>query len=646
MTESSQESLEGVTITSSFDGESETALTTTSSDSSSNGSSKKKYKSKELFRRLWKDANTDHPYSLVIGFLAMLGSAAANQAAPRVLGRIMDERSTSIAIGPKSNTTLSLLLLVVGGGASSLVRTTVLRRVQNSFIAKRRSEFFSQVLKQKVEWFQFMSDDKKEEDDDESVMDTSPTALQAIITNDIPTMAQTITTNLVNTGRSLSSILFGTVNLCLLDDQVMTICLSLASLLGTTGFFLRNIQKKYTKLQHKHSIAAESFCHERMEHIATVQTSSRQVEEGERYQSLLAKWDDVGKRASWVQGVFMGFTFVGSILALGAVYATGGARVRQGRLTHGQLESIKVYSIMVGFGTNGFMRGWSSLMQGLVCAERFYDVMDFKEEGREEEKVEVALEASSVQKLKIENVTFSYASNPKVTVLKDISLSIARGEVVALVGKNGSGKSTIASLLVALYQAQSGRVVCETDGAEVDFATLDRKNQSQIVQLVPQQPALFEMSIWDNVTYTNPTASTQDAEKALAAANCNDFISKLKEGVEFNVGRNGGKLSGGQRQRLALARALLSDPALLILDEPNSSMDAEGNTAISEAVEACRDGEKRGLLLITHRVSSLTLADKIVVLKDGIIVESGSFNTLSENKDSELCQLMPDLQVQ
>lgn len=217
--------------------------------------------------------------------------------------------------------------------------------------------------------------------------------------------------------------------------------------------------------------------------------------------------------------------------------------------------------------------------------------------------------------------------------------------------KKKTGKSTLASLLVALYKPQSGKVTLKTtENKDVDYLSLNRETQSSLVQLVPQQPVFFDMTIRENITYTNPNATEDEIKNALDASNCTAFINKLKDGLNYNVGRNGCKLSGGQRQRLALARALLSDPALLILDEPNSSMDAEGDNAVADAVRNCRSDEdeekskKRGLLLITHSVSSLELADEIVVLKDGKIVERGSYDDLTGNKQSALCNLMPDLQ--
>lgn len=181
----------------------------------------------------------------------------------------------------------------------------------------------------------------------------------------------------------------------------------------------------------------------------------------------------------------------------------------------------------------------------------------------------------------------------------------------------------------------------------IDYCSLNRETQSSLVQLVPQQPVMFDMTIRENITYTNPNATEDEIRNALDASNCLSFVNKLKGGLNYNVGRNGSKLSGGQKQRLALARALLCDPALLILDEPNSSMDAAGDSAVADAVKNCRseekDSKKRGLLLITHSAASLELADEIVVLRDGEIIEQGSYDELTGNKKSALCALMPDL---
>lgn len=171
---------------------------------------------------------------------------------------------------------------------------------------------------------------------------------------------------------------------------------------------------------------------------------------------------------------------------------------------------------------------------------------------------------------------------------------------------------------------------------------LDRYHQTKLVQVVPQSPALFNTTILENVRYSCPEASEDDVEQVLKMVKCQDFCSKLDGGIHYQVGRNGSKLSGGQRQRLGLARALLTDPVVLVLDEPASSLDFEGESAVADAMEACRRSN-RALLLITHRAKTLELANRIVVIKEGVIVESGTLAELQSNKNGELGSLMPDL---
>jgi ABC-type multidrug transport system fused ATPase/permease subunit len=203
----------------------------------------------------------------------------------------------------------------------------------------------------------------------------------------------------------------------------------------------------------------------------------------------------------------------------------------------------------------------------------------------------------------------------------------------------------MASLIAGLYAPQSGKMTIQPTGQT--FHELTRQSQTSLVQVVPQHPALFDTSIRNNLVYSCPKASESSIESTLQLANCNDFISKLEGGLDFRVGRNGMRLSGGQRQRLALARALLSNPCILILDEPTSALDAEGEEAVMDAVHACRSGDDgnatKSLLLITHRASTLKVADLIVVLKEGKVVSHGTYEELIRKKDSELVELMADL---
>ncbi len=612
-----------------------------------NAPKKDKARRQEIKRRLKSELKKELK-PLLLGTIAMIGSATANQAVPKLLGKVLDHQAKTCPAKSPSMTKNPLLLVVLGGGLASFLRTTMLNRAQDSIASRLRLQVFSKLMKRDIEWYQTQSDE------DGGECGKSPSEIQSVLADDVNNVSETITTTIANVIRSCCSVIFATRNMMLIDPQLVTISVGIVPIIGSAAVILNKFVKKVVKKQRDVCLASEAFAAERIENVTMVKISSREECEVEKYIEMQEEIVSLGKLASLAKGVFMGFMFSASSAALVMVFHTGGKDVAKGKLTHGELKSFATYSFMLGLGTSGVMKGIGKIMQGMVCADRIYSLLDGDERGDDKTEKELKSQSNEITKsestraISVIDATFAYASNADKTVLKNISLDIERGQVVALVGANGAGKSSLANLLVALHKPQTGTVVAKMDGSsDVDLYSLDRTTQSSLVQLVPQQPAFFDMSIVDNVTYTSPDATKEEIDKALQTSNCSGFISKLEAGLEHNVGRNGSKLSGGERQRLALARALLSDPALLILDEPSSSMDGEGENAVSDIVTACRDGDadgtKRGLLLISHRVSSLHLADKIVVLKDGEIVEQGSFTELTANNNSELCQLMPDL---
>jgi ATP-binding cassette subfamily B protein len=207
-------------------------------------------------------------------------------------------------------------------------------------------------------------------------------------------------------------------------------------------------------------------------------------------------------------------------------------------------------------------------------------------------------------------------------VLKGIHLSLAPGEVVAIVGPSGAGKSTLAALLARMYDPQGGRVLL--DGREL--SGLDTEWLRQQVGTVAQEPMLFATSIADNIRYGRKHATDAEVEAAARTANAHEFISRFPEGYHTLVGERGVQLSGGQKQRIAIARAVLKDPRLLVLDEATSALDAESEHLVKEALERLMNG--RTTLIIAHRLSSVMGADRVVVLEAGPVVQSGDHSTL------------------
>jgi ABC-type multidrug transport system fused ATPase/permease subunit len=415
----------------------------------------------------------------------------------------------------------------------------------------------------------------------------------------------------------------------------------------------RKYIKKIVRIQQEAGMNAASFLEERLNHIAMVKMSNRENDEVESYNRMQDQLLELGTRSAFANGLSMGTMFFLSTGSLCSILLTGGKAVEAKIMDHGQLVSFGTYSFLLALGSAGVVKALGEFQQGRQAAARVYRLIGQVEESGIEEKDAIVpttsvVHFSSARHLKVNNLYFAYQNDPTIEILQDVSLTLSRGEVVAMVGKNGAGKSTVAMILAGMYKPKSGSILVEHDNAtsvernRCDYVRdLQRVEQSKLVQVVPQHPAIFGATILDNVRYARPEASEQEVVEALKAANAEQFVSTLEGGLMYQVGRNGSRLSGGQRQRLGLARALLANPVFLILDEPTSSLDSEGESAVADAVTACRESD-RSLLVITHRAKTVTLADRIVVLKEGRIAEQGTFLKLQQQQ-GELFRLMPDL---
>jgi subfamily B ATP-binding cassette protein MsbA len=219
-------------------------------------------------------------------------------------------------------------------------------------------------------------------------------------------------------------------------------------------------------------------------------------------------------------------------------------------------------------------------------------------------------------RITFEGVSFGYS--PERMVLRSIDLDIAPGEVIALVGPSGAGKTTMCNLIPRLWDVTSGRIL--VDG--VDIRTVRVRELREAVGLVPQEATLFGGSVRDNIAYGRLDATDAEIEAAARAANAHEFISQLPQAYATTLGDRGMRLSGGQRQRVAIARAILKDPRILLLDEATSSLDNESERLVQEALE--RLMESRTTIVVAHRLSTISKADRIAVLDDGWLVELGT----------------------
>lgn len=316
--------------------------------------------------------------------------------------------------------------------------------------------------------------------------------------------------------------------------------------------------------------------------------------------------------------------FVGAYLA---IHGTWG-------LTIGGLGAYVLAAATTYAPLRDISKGWPELMESLASAERFFEILDEQEEPADRPNARVAKELQVA--VEFEHVSFSY--DGETPVLCDISFRAERGEVVAIVGPTGAGKTTLADLLMRFYDPDAGAI--KIDG--IDLRDLKRESFLDQVAVVTQEPFLFDASIRENILYGRPDADEAAFQDAVRTAHVNEFVDQLPGSYETGVWEGGLRLSGGQRQRITIARAILRDPSILVFDEATSSLDAKTERIVQDALDALQG--RRTVFVIAHRLSTIRRADRILVLDRGRIIAQGTHDSLMKQGGlySELVSLQAE----
>jgi subfamily B ATP-binding cassette protein MsbA len=360
--------------------------------------------------------------------------------------------------------------------------------------------------------------------------------------------------------------------------------------------------------------------------IRVVQAYGMERWESGRFQEENERWLRYVRRSIRVRAFSSPLMEVMAAVGLGlAVWFVGGS-ILSGALPAGKFFSFVTAILLLYTPVKALGKVGQVAMQGAAAGERIFEILDARTDVPDTGTRELPPLQDAIR---YERVTFSYGDRP---VLRDVSLEVRKGEVVALVGSSGGGKTTVANLLPRFWDVTGGRIT--VDGVDVREATLASLRSR--IALVTQETVLFNTSVRDNIAYGRPDIPLAEVERAARMAHADDFIRSLPHGYDTVVGERGVMLSGGQRQRIAIARAFLKDAPILLLDEATSALDAESEREVQRALETLmgidegRGGAHRTTLVIAHRLSTIRNADRIVVLSEGRVVEVGRHDELVE----------------
>ncbi|QQR42548.1 ATP-binding cassette domain-containing protein [Myxococcus xanthus] len=540
---------------------------------------------------------------LLLGTCFLFIGSAGGLLFPQAIRVILDEALTTATLDMVNDTTLWMLGVCFIQSVAIGLRFAFFNIAGERIVSNLRERLYRSLLEQEIAFF-----DQHRTGGLTSRLSTDTALIQGAVSTHIAIMLRNATT------------LIGGLALLLYTSPRLTLVMLAVVPPVTLGALFYGRKARQLARDAQAAVAeANEVAAESLYGIQTVQAFVAEDAERRSYGRAIGKALALARTRIVSSGFFMGGTGFTGLASTLLVFWYGTHMVVSGDITVGGLTSFLMYTLMVVMAVGALSELWAEFMKAGGATERVFELIDrtpaISVSGGERP-------ANMEGHLRFRDVSFSYPTRRDVPVLQGLDLDVAPGEVVALVGHSGAGKSTVASMLMRFYDPDRGAILVD----ETDLRTLDVRWLRQNIGIVSQEPTLFSGSIADNIRYGRTDATDAEVEAAARVANAHDFVSRFPEGYRTRVGERGIQLSGGQKQRVAIARAVLKDPRLLILDEATSALDSESEHLVKEALDRLMVG--RTTLIIAHRLSTVAGVDRIFVLDQGRVVQHGNHEAL------------------
>ncbi|KAM9857739.1 ABC-type oligopeptide transporter ABCB9 [Aulostomus maculatus] len=540
---------------------------------------------------------------LSIAILFLLISAVCEAFIPYFYGKAIDSIVVHQSMAYFTQPVIKLLLLALVSSLAMGMRGGVFTLTFARLNLRLRNHLFRTLMKQEMAFF------------DENHTGDIISRLSADTTQVSDLISQNVNIFLRSTIKAVGFFIF---------MFGMSWKLTLVSIMGFPFIALvsqlyGDYYKKLTKEVQTTLAEANKVAEETISAMRTVRSFANECGEADSYYAKLLVMFQLNKKQALAYACYMWSSCISELALEVAILYYGGHLVVTDQMTSGALISFFIYMLEIGECLENIASVYTGLMQGVGAAEKVFEYLD-----REPKHPADGTEApdTCTGLIEFQNVTFAYPTRPDTDILKGVSFTLRPGEVTALVGPSGSGKSSCVSLLENFYLPQQGQVLL--DGKPVH--TFQHEYLHSKVALVGQEPVLFARTVEENISYGLTDVPMEAVTNAAAKANAHDFINTLPKGYRTNVGEKGTQLSGGQKQRVAIARALIRNPRVLILDEATSALDAESEHIVQLALNNVM--REHTVLVIAHRLSTVEKADNILVIDRGLVAEQGSHSQL------------------